>query len=110
MFCSSCGREIIESSNFCSTCGTRQSGRTAHKHLTRSATDYKIAGVCGGIAEYLDIDSTVVRLVWVILSIVPGGVVGGFVAYLLAWIIIPKANVLTPAASSAPVAGTSASR
>ena len=76
----------------------------------RSATEYKIAGVCGGIAEYLDIDSTVVRLVWVILSIVPGGVVGGVVAYLLAWIIIPKANVLAPAAPSAPVPGTSASR
>ena len=76
----------------------------------RSATDYKIAGVCGGIAEYLDIDSTVVRLVWVILSIVPGGVVGGVVAYLLAWIIIPKAIVLAPAAASAPVPGTSASR
>jgi phage shock protein PspC (stress-responsive transcriptional regulator) len=104
MYCSSCGREITESSNFCSTCGARQSGRTAHKHLTRSATDYKIAGVCGGVAEYLDIDSTVVRLVWVILSIVPGGVVGGLVAYLLAWIIIPKANTPVHATSSAPAA------
>ena len=110
MFCSSCGIEITESSSFCSSCGARQSGRTKHKHLTRSATDSKIAGVCGGIAEYLDIDPTVVRLVWVILSIVPGGVVGGVVAYLLAWIIIPKANVLATAAGGAPVPGTAAPR
>lgn len=69
-----------------------------------------IAGVCGGIAEYLDVDPTVVRLIWVVLSIVPGGVVGGVVLYLLAWIIIPKANVLATAAGSAPVPGTPVSR
>jgi phage shock protein C len=110
MFCSGCGKEIGESSNFCPTCGARQSGKTAHKHLTRSATDSKIAGVCGGIAEYLDIDATVVRLVWIVLSIVPGGVVGGVVAYLLAWIIIPKAQGLATATGSASVPGTPASR
>jgi phage shock protein PspC (stress-responsive transcriptional regulator) len=56
-----------------------------------SATDKKLAGVCGGLAEYLDVDPTVVRLIWVALSVVPGGFVGGVLAYILAWIIIPKA-------------------
>jgi phage shock protein C len=60
----------------------------------RSATDSRIAGVCGGLGEYLDVDPTIVRLVWVVLSVVPGGIVGGIVVYLLAWIIMPKAPLL----------------
>jgi phage shock protein C len=91
MVCANCGREIAESSNYCSSCGARQRQRTSHKQLMLSATDKKLAGVCGGIAEYLDIDPTVVRLIWVALSVVPGGFVGGALAYFLAWIIIPKA-------------------
>jgi phage shock protein C len=90
MYCIHCGRDIADSSNFCSSCGGRQRQRTSHKHLTLSGTDKKLAGVCGGLAEYFDVDSTIVRLVWVALSVVPGGFIGGAVAYLIAWIIIPK--------------------
>jgi phage shock protein C len=104
MFCPQCGREIVDSSNYCSWCGERQRQNVSYKHLTLSATDSKIAGVCGGIAEYLDVDPTVVRLIWLVLSIVPGGIVGGVVAYLVAWIIIPKARSLaSTAAGAAPV-------
>jgi phage shock protein PspC (stress-responsive transcriptional regulator) len=58
------------------------------KRLTLSATDKKIAGVCGGIAEYADIDPTVVRLVLVVLTIVTG-IFPLLLAYLVAWVIIP---------------------
>jgi len=101
MYCIQCGREIAESSNFCSLCGGRQRQRTSHRHLTLSATEKKLAGVCGGIAEYLDVDPTIVRLIWVALSVVPGGFVGGAIAYFLAWIIIPKAPGFVPAAAGA---------
>jgi phage shock protein C len=103
MYCIHCGGEIADSSNFCSTCGGKQRQRTSHKQLTLSATDKKLAGVCGGISEYLDVDPTIVRLIWVALSVVPGGFVGGALAYFLAWIIIPKAPafVSTPAGASA---------
>ena len=57
------------------------------KRLYRSKKDRIIAGVCGGIAEYFDVDSTIIRLVWA-LSILFGG--AGILAYLLAWIIIPS--------------------
>lgn len=63
----------------------------AGRRLMRSATDTKIAGVCGGLAEYLGVDSTIVRLFWAILAVVPGGIVGGIVAYVVAWVIVPKA-------------------
>jgi phage shock protein PspC (stress-responsive transcriptional regulator) len=59
--------------------------------LVRSQTDRRIAGICGGLAEYFDLDPTIVRVVWVILSIIAGAVVFGVIAYLIAWFIIPPA-------------------
>jgi phage shock protein PspC (stress-responsive transcriptional regulator) len=61
------------------------------RRLTRSTTDKRIAGVCGGLAEYFGVDATPVRLLWVILSILGGAVIGGVIAYALAWLIIPRA-------------------
>ncbi|MGH2399801.1 MAG: PspC domain-containing protein [bacterium] len=63
----------------------------AGRRLLRSSSDRRIAGVCGGLAEYLGVDSTVVRLAWVVLSIYPGAIICGVLAYLVAWLIIPKA-------------------
>lgn len=72
----------------------------SHRRLRRSSTDVSIAGVCGGIAEYLDVDPTVVRLVWVMLTIVPGAIVLGVIAYVAAWLIMPPGVV--PHMQSAP--------
>ena len=60
------------------------------RRLTRSRADAKVAGVCAGLANYLDVDVTLVRAAWVVLSIVPGAVVGGLLAYLAAWLIVPE--------------------
>jgi len=57
------------------------------KKLYRSKKDKKIAGVCGGIAEYFDVDSTLVRL-FTVLTLLLGG--AGVVAYIIAWIIVPE--------------------
>ena len=62
------------------------------RRLTRSATDRQIAGVCGGLAEYFGVDATPVRLVWVIVSIFGGAVIGGIIAYVLAWLVIPRSS------------------
>jgi len=59
----------------------------AQNHLYRSINDRKIAGVAGGIGEYLEVDSAVVRLIW-LLAILFGG--AGFLAYIIAWIVIPE--------------------
>ncbi|PYR26736.1 MAG: PspC family transcriptional regulator [Acidobacteria bacterium] len=64
----------------------------------RSTIDRKIAGVCGGLAEYLNVDSTVVRLAWAVLTIVPGAIVFGVAAYLIAWLIMSE----RPAAAMSP--------
>ena len=57
------------------------------KQLYRSTTDRKVAGVCGGIAEYFDMDPTVVRLIFAAVSIFSGV---GILAYIAAVIIIPE--------------------
>jgi phage shock protein C len=64
-------------------------GRVMDKKLYRSDTDRKIAGVCGGIAEYFDIDSTLVRLGWILFMFAGGS---GILAYIIAWLIMPDKN------------------
>jgi phage shock protein PspC (stress-responsive transcriptional regulator) len=64
--------------------------------LVRSATDRKIAGVCGGLAAYFGVDPTAVRLGAVILAIYPGAVVCGVIAYVIAWLVIPPAGFAPP--------------
>ena len=61
------------------------------KKLYLSDHDKKLTGVCGGIAEYFEVDPTLVRLGWVVLSFTPP--FPGVIAYILASIIIPKRGV-----------------
>lgn len=60
-----------------------------NKKLYLSDTDKKIAGVCGGLGEYFGVDSTIIRLAWVLL-LLPTFFFGGIIAYILAAAIIPK--------------------
>ncbi len=57
------------------------------KRLFRSRKERMIAGVCGGLAQYLGVDPTLVRLAFLLLGLTVGG---GFLAYLVCWIIIPE--------------------
>ena len=59
------------------------------RRLKRSATDNKIAGVCGGIAEYFGIDSTIVRVLFAIFALSGGS---GIILYIVLAIIMPKAD------------------
>lgn len=58
------------------------------ERLYRSSVNYMLAGVCGGIAEYFNIDPTLIRLAWIILTCMNCGT--GIVAYIIAAIVIPK--------------------
>jgi len=71
----------------------------------RPRLDRKIAGVCAGIAQHFEIDSTLVRILWVFVT-VAGACFPGIIAYVLAWIIMPEEPPLLPAATQQqPVAG-----
>lgn len=61
---------------------------TTPRQLRRSATSRVLGGVCGGLAEYFDIDPTIVRIILIALAILSLGF-GGVILYILAWIIMP---------------------
>jgi phage shock protein C len=89
MFCPQCGKEYSERVNFCCHCGTALTVPVSpvSKKLTRSRRDSKIAGVCGGFAEYLEMDVTLVRIVWLMLAFFGGW---GILGYIIAWIVMPQ--------------------
>lgn len=60
---------------------------TTRKRLTRSTQDKWIAGVCGGLAQYLGWSPAVVRLLFVLSCLLPGP---QFVLYIILWVVIPK--------------------
>jgi phage shock protein C len=57
------------------------------KRLCRSSSQKMIAGVCGGIAEYLGWDVTIVRLLWIVLTLAGGS---GILIYLILWLVMPQ--------------------
>jgi phage shock protein PspC (stress-responsive transcriptional regulator) len=99
MFCTQCGVELGERDRFCSQCGKATelaaASRPQPMRLTRDLGNKKIAGVCSGFAHYLDVDVVLVRVLWLAIALCTGV---GFIAYLVAWIIMPK----KPAASLVP--------
>ncbi len=93
MFCTQCGIELEPQDRYCCQCGKGTGvgspwpARGVERRLTLSTRDKKIAGVCAGFARYLDVDVTLVRIIWLILVFVPPG--AGLIGYLLAWLVMP---------------------
>ena len=58
------------------------------KRLYRSKKDRMLGGVCAGLGEHFDIDPTVIRLVWAVITVISIGT--GVLVYILAWILIPE--------------------
>jgi phage shock protein C len=98
MYCNYCGKSIQDDAAVCAYCGTRVGGVIARKRLVRPREGRKIAGVCMGMAEYFDLDITLVRLVWLITGLVTGI---GFIGYVIAWIVIPEEPYLLAAQAQA---------
>ncbi|MBD8873951.1 PspC domain-containing protein [Rhodanobacter sp. DHB23] len=57
------------------------------KRLYRSRQNRTLAGVCGGIAEYLGWDPTLVRVAWIVLTLLGGS---GILIYLILWLVMPE--------------------
>lgn len=69
------------------------------KRLMRSSTDKKIGGVCAGVADYFDLDPTLVRILWALLFFLAG--TGGLV-YVTLWIVLPLSPLPVSASPSTP--------
>src|SRR5689334_12845934 len=90
MYCTQCGTEVRDPDRYCSQCGFRlkpDAPTTARERLMLDKENKKIAGVCAGIARYFQVDVVLVRIIFVALAIYSGG---GLIAYLVAWIVMPK--------------------
>jgi len=106
MYCTHCGVQIDAQASYCSQCGgatPKAARRTSSRVLSRSREDDKIAGVCAGFARYLGIDVTLVRVLWVLLTIYPPG--AGLLAYVICWIVMPRdpAPVQSNVSSTVPI-------
>lgn len=109
MLCANCQKDIAAGSKFCYNCGAKQPetppgfspATGGKKRLMRSSTDKKIAGVCAGLADYFDLDPTIIRVVWVLAVLCAGT---GLLAYAILWIVLPlaPAGVIPTSATAAP--------
>src|SRR5438046_10697998 len=97
MICPNCQKDIAIGSRFCYNCGAKQAetpppglspATGGKKKLMRSSTDKKIAGVCAGLADYFDLDPTIVRVVWLLAALCAGT---GLLLYVILWIVLPLA-------------------
>ena len=105
MYCNACGKAIAEDARFCAYCGTVLGYPPAPKKMVRPRANRTIAGVCAGMAQYLDLDVTLIRLVWALVTLV-SGIFPGVVVYALAWVIVPEEPWAVPAVGAgAPVRG-----
>jgi phage shock protein C len=93
MYCTQCGFEVEDSHQFCARCGVsvdtgQPAGRQASSRLSRPMEQKKIAGVCAGFARYFGVDVTLMRVLWLAVAILSGGL--GVIVYLAAWLVMPK--------------------
>ncbi|MGA9528390.1 MAG: PspC domain-containing protein [Terriglobales bacterium] len=100
MYCNACGQVIPDDSRFCSHCG-HSVGHAHPTRLIRPRFDRKIAGVCAGVAHHLDLDVTMVRILWVFVTLA-AGLLPGVIAYVIAWIVMPEEPLSLPAPVGQP--------
>ena len=84
--CHRCQREVPAGVRFCPVCGARVAG--APRVLRRRRDGEKFAGVCGGLAEYFDLDPTLVRVVYLVATFFTG-IVPGIILYVILALVIP---------------------
>jgi phage shock protein C len=91
MFCRHCGTEMEEHFRFCSRCGAATANAPESAwvpRLSRPREGHRIAGVCAGVARYLDVDVTLVRVVWLLITVFPP--LPGILIYVVCWVVMPK--------------------
>ena len=102
MICKNCSATVEDEAAYCRDCGFQLTAESRTRRLTRRPSSGKIAGVCEGLAKYFGTDVTLVRLGWILLTVVPGLIMGGVLAYVVCWALIPQADTEAPPTSATP--------
>jgi phage shock protein C len=84
--CRRCQREVPADARFCPVCGARVAG--APRVLRRRRENEKLAGVCAGLAEYFDLDPTMVRVLYLVGTFFTG-IVPGLILYAILVLVVP---------------------
>lgn len=84
--CSRCVREVPSGARYCPTCGARLAG--SPRPLRRPRSQTRVLGVCGGLAEYFDLDPTLTRVLYLVATFF-SGVFPGIVLYFVLALVIP---------------------
>jgi phage shock protein C len=107
MYCNYCGKEISQQANICVFCGRHVGPIPVPKHLWRPRKGRWIGGVTQAFAHYLDMDVSLIRVVWLMMVIFGGT---GVLAYVVCWIVIPSepepAVQASPAQAASPASPT----
>jgi phage shock protein C len=91
MYCTKCGQKFEVNDRFCAKCGAPTSPeygpQRARARFSRPVAQKSIAGVCAGFARYFDVDVSLMRILWLAMAVLSGGL--GVLIYLAAWMIMP---------------------
>ena len=97
--CTYCGKGVcpedavyIDGKLYCKKCAKKVLSEKRSRKLYRSRQNRSICGVCGGLAEYADVDATLVRVVWVLVTLFTG-IVPCIIVYFVMCIVVPKEPV-----------------
>ena len=99
MYCSSCGKQVAAHAQFCASCGGAQPGNVSNKKIVRPLIGRKVGGVCAGIAHYLNVEVTLVRVIAVLAMLIPP--FPAVLVYIVCWFVIPSEDAY-PAPISTP--------
>lgn len=97
MYCNACGKMIGDDARYCAYCGAVVGHPLPPRKLMRPRAHRTIGGVCAAMGPYLNVDVTLIRLIWV-LVVIFSGIFPGVLVYALAWVIIPEEPEYLPVA------------
>src|ERR1035438_4808647 len=103
MYCTHCGLQVGPHASFCPSCGGAQPGSVSNRRMARPVIGRKIGGVCLAIANYLNTDVVLIRVIAVVLFFLPVPFVPVTLTYFICWLVIPSQEYV-PMPMTAPQA------